>query len=41
MLAAEARTLLVILRLQQSHDHGLVRASTCSDTPLTSFAGRS
>src|SRR5690348_14219200 len=31
----------VILRLQQSHDHGLVRASTCSDTPPTSFAGRS
>src|ERR1700748_3947362 len=30
MLAAEARTLLVILRLQQSHDHGLVRASICS-----------
>jgi uncharacterized protein with HEPN domain len=41
MLAAEARTLLVILRLQQSHDHGRVRASTCCDTPPTSFAGRS
>src|SRR4051812_12777061 len=33
MLVAEARTLLAILRLQQSHDHGRVRASTCSDTP--------
>ena len=41
MLAAEARTPPVILRLQQSHDHGLVRASACSDTPPTSFAGRS
>src|SRR5215203_3300943 len=41
MLVAEARTLLAILRLQQSHDHGRVRASTCGDTPPTSFAGRS
>ena len=41
MLAAEARTLQVIIRRQQSHDHGRVRASTCSDTPPTSFAGRS
>jgi hypothetical protein len=35
------RTLLVILRLQQSQDHGRVRASTCCDTPPTSFAGPS
>src|SRR3954470_17930680 len=40
MLVAEAQTLLAILRLQQSHDRGRVRASTCCDTPPTSFAGR-
>jgi transposase len=41
MLATEARTLQVTIRLQQSDDHLRVRASTCSDAPTTSFAGRS
>jgi hypothetical protein len=33
VLIAEARPLLVIVRLEQSRDHCWVRASTCNDTP--------
>src|SRR4029453_11982380 len=41
MLVAEARTLRVITGRQPSDDHLRVRASTCSDTPPASIAGRS